>query len=834
MKRISLIAVLLCISSVSLISRQIPIATGWILSDSSGKISVPAKIPGSVHTDLIAAGVIPDPFAGVNNLNLGWVDEKVWIYSTEFDIPDEPAQSKKEGNPALWLVFEGLDTKADVYLNDRLIISADNMFRTWRADVNSLVKKGSNSLKVIFYPAVKYVKERGANYRFNLPGGEWAHIRKAAYHFGWDWGPRFVTCGIWKPVYLEREERFSARNTWIRTLSIAPESAGMEFGMDFYTAQKGEYKFEIRESATGRLLTSFKNELRAGINHVVKIFDIDSPMLWWPNGSGEQNLYDVNVVVSTRGKIVANEPHTFGIRSVELVNRGDSKGTSFYFNVNGKPIFMKGANIIPPHSFMTEVADSVYEKLVIEAVKSNFNMLRVWGGGVYLPDAFYRACSKYGIAVWQDFMFACSMYPWDTDYMNNVKLEAAEQISRLRRFPCIVLWCGNNEIDEGWNNWGWKNQIGDAPNAADSIWRGYESLFKKLLPEAVSYYSPGIPYWQSSPQYGWSHDESLIHGDAHYWGVWWGKLPFSLYAEKVPRFMSEYGFQGAPVYETIMRFSSDGLNLPDSLEMAAHQKHPAGFETISAFIEREGLTPGNMREWSYFSQIIQTLGYKKAIEEHRLAAPFCMGTLYWQFNDCWPVVSWSGIDSYGRWKSVQYAIRDLYRASVIASEYSKGVIRTRVISDSGTSEAGVVNVYVKNMSGETIGTHKYDFERASGDGCEEYKLNLKIEDTCGTLLYSELDLGGEHFESYNLNCRLGDLKLSDPRISFVREGNTLILRSNAIAIFVQIEGENGYLPAGNNYFHMLPGRDYRVKIPDSYDGTVIVNSLYDYIGTHKK
>lgn len=779
---------------------------------------MPAVVPGTVHTDLMTNGKIPDVYIGCNNLQLGWVDTLDWEYSREFDLP-----KSYKPNKTTVLVFEGLDTYANIYLNDSLILVTDNMFRKWRKDCSSILKPRKNIIKVIFCSAVKVAKQESADAKIKILGGEWAYSRKAAYHYGWDWGPRFVTCGIWKSVYLSQPNDIDINNPTINTINLSDNKALMSICFDYSALNDGRYNVQLIDNTKQTQLFEKDIVVKRGISEFKDSFNIQNPNLWWPNGMGKQNLYNLKLIVSKGKRAIYSEVFKVGIRTVELINEPDSIGESFYFKVNGKPMFAKGANVIPPHSFISSINDSVWISIVDDASRGNFNMLRIWGGGVYPANAFFEACTKRGILVWQDFMFACSMYPWSTDYLRNVQVEAEQQVKRLRKHSSLALWCGNNEVDEGWHNWGWKTQFDSVPALADSIWNGYKSLFHNLLPTVVNKFDSTRPYWPSSPKFGWGRSQSMTHGDSHYWGVWWGTEPFEKYREKVPRFMSEYGYQGAPSNHTIKLFSNGGVN-PDSVEMRCHQKHPVGYETIRTYMEREGFYPETFDDWAYQSQITQALGYRVAIESHRLASPRCMGTLYWQLNDCWPVVSWSSIDYLGHWKAVHYTVRDSYKSVLVSAHVTDTVIVVKAVSDSLQPINGKITLTILSNLGDTLKQWTKDVSLQSNIALVVGEIENPVEkiDFDKYFIHTRLSLmDGKEFESVSFMGKIGKLQLENPQIvkeiTKSNDGGTITLSSKYPAFFVELSSNNSNCSFENNYMHILPGRKYIIKYSGNLD-----------------
>lgn len=790
----------------------------------------PAIVPGTIHTDLLANGLIPDPFSNCNNLSLAWIDSARWEYKTIFDL-----DSSFSPNDRLRITFLGLDTYALVFLNDSLIIRANNMFRVWSTECTGLLHRKGNRLRILFSPALLKADSIARTYGYTLPGGQWAYVRKAPYHFGWDWGPRLITCGIWKPVTIRKIPKFDIAFPAVVTHSIGDSSASLGLTFDYRVAESDSFRVMLRNCSDNRLLIDTVFFAGRGKNLFVKNFTLENPRLWWPNGMGEQHLYRFRLEVYSNGKSIAGKMLHSGIRTIRLVSRSDSIGRSFFFEVNGMPLFMKGANLIPPHSFLPAVTDSVWQAIVRNAVASNFNMLRVWGGGVYPPHSFMEACSENGILVWQDFVFACSLYPFDSLFTDNVRREAEQQVKRLRKYTALALWCGNNEVDEAWHNWGWKRCFEGAPLRADSVWNGYRLVFHKLLPGIVARFDATRSYWPSSPGYGWGDSRSMTHGDSHYWGVWWGMEPFSQYSEKVPRFMSEYGFQGAPSDRNIMLFG-DGNCWPDSMQLNCHQKHPTGYQTINTYLKREGLNPKNPEQWAYYSRILQAYGYRQAIDAHRLAAPYCMGTLYWQLNDCWPVVSWSGIDFLGQWKAVQYTVRNHYRPVIAVPFISESEITVRAVSDipDDTLSANL-RVTVMAMQGDTLAfwENKVSLIRNIARSVGNFSYVHDTGSFHPFFVHSSLTTSdGDEFQTVVFSQKLGEIKTGNPDFKVQIEGSqnrgTIVLSVHAPAFFVELSTNRSGCYFEDNYLHLFPCRTYRIEYRGKLGDTLTLKWLgYD-------
>lgn len=780
----------------------------------------PAKVPGTVHTDLLANKLIPDPFLGANEKELQWIENEDWQYQTTFTITK--AELKHQNAV---LQFDGLDTYAEVWLNGIKILSANNMFRTWKVDVKKVLKVGQNKLQITFTSAVKKGKEAAKKLPYTLPGDEKVFTRKAPYHFGWDWGPRFVTSGIYKKVKLHFWNKATIQNITHVQNELTDAKAQLEFQFTVQASSAGNYTIQLGN-------VPFKRTLKKGINTVKIPISIPNPILWWPNGMGVAHQYLFDFSLYHDQELLEKKQIKIGLRTIALVQEKDAIGKSFYFKVNGQPVFMKGANVIPPDSFLPRVTDSVYQSIVKNAVDANMNMLRVWGGGVYADDAFYEACDTNGILVWQDFMFACAMYPGDTAFLENVKQEVIDNVSRLQNHPSLALWCGNNENDEGWHNWGWQKQYNYSEADSTKIWNDYQKLFHDLIPQTLDSLLPATEnrYWPSSPSIGWGRKESLLSGDAHYWGVWWGMEPFEMYEKKVGRFMSEYGFQGMPDLRTFHTFAqNDELHL-DSEAVKHHQKHPTGYKTINEYMARDYQVPTDFEDYIYVSQLLQAEGMKTAIEAHRRAKPNCMGTLFWQLNDCWPVTSWSSVDYYGRWKAFQYQAKRSFNPILVDITANEVNYEVRVINDASIPHHITLVEEVMDFNGNYIDGYNlaFDIEANSNEVLsatpkDNYNTkNLRqmvISVTCTTA-------AGKTSRGLYYFVNPKDLQLSKPNIQISKideltyEISTDVLAKN---VFLSAEEDTFF---SDNYFDLLPKEKIVVRLTKPVS-KIKVKSLFD-------
>lgn len=627
---------------------------GWTLTGDTLNISLPVSVPSVVQQSLYDAGLIPHPYFGAVEESLLWISDHPWTYALHFNV-----DASMLDDDVVALVFEGIDTHASVTLNGQKLFDADNQFRTWKQDVKPLLKPKDNLLEV-FFP--RYDSIQMALYEAHQPRlpEKYAVTRKAPYQHGWDWAPKYKNVGLWKPVRLQAWSEAKLENAYVVTNVITDGQAQLTLHLDVESTIDADMTAELIEK--GKPVQKFSFHITKGNQHKLFGFTINDPQLWWPNEMGEQPLYSFEVRLKDHHKTLDTKKICTGIKTVQLVQDPDQVGSSFYFKVNGVPMYVKGANYVPEEMIETWIKSEKTLKLLKMAQGAHFNMLRVWGGGLYPSDDFFNICDSLGLLVWEDFMYAGTMYPYDEAFLENAKIEALEQVRRLASHPSLALWCGGNEISEGYYNWGWQQSLGWTEEEDRAIKAGYDRLFEEILRLVVETYDGTRPYWPSSPSKGWGRPESLTQGDVHYWGVWWGEQPYEAYREKVGRFNSEYGFQSYPDYTTLQQIAQGEELTKDSKVIAAHQKHARGTKLIDDFIQRyyPDAQPKDFRDYVHLSQLSQALGMEIAIEAHRTAKPYNMGTLYWQLNDAWPVTSWSSIDYYGHPKVLQERLKTLY------------------------------------------------------------------------------------------------------------------------------------------------------------------------------
>jgi beta-mannosidase len=849
----------------------------WQLKNGDKDLDLPAEVPGTVFETLLKENLIEDPFYGINEKDMDWVFNSEWEYCYEFDAPN-----KIFSKHCQFLYFYGLDTVADIYLNQELLASVNNMHRTYKFPVKSLLKETKNLLQIKFKSPVKEAMKEAIEFGVKLANGMAntvgvPFIRKAQYSYGWDWGPSLPDIGIWRPVeiiaydsvqlssvYINQEFQFSHNPSGI-SLEELPSLKILDVNLNVSIELESELKnSELSEYSVQLKIVDPQNseiiieKSKISLENLSFQINLKDPKLWWTHDLGDQPLYqmEISILSSTNSDIIDSNVEIFGIRDIQLIRNKDRWGECFYFRLNGIPVFMKGANWIPIDNFIPRGKKlNLYEQNLLFAKEANMNMMRVWGGGIYEEDLFYDLCDKMGILVWQDFLFACSVYPPIDEFNKNVKLEAIDNIKRLRNHPSLALWCGNNEVEQLYLYYSriiWK------PKMRRKFKQAYLYIFEELLPKLVKQFDPYHAYWPSSPSNGGGkrkrgliHSSSPNYGDSHYWMVWHGGRPFSAYRKFFSRFMSEYGFESFPSMVTIKEFSTEKDYDFLSPIMENHQKNRAGNKKIMDYMKKRFSIPATFEQQVQLSQLTQAEAIEYGVEHwRRNRNDFrCMGSLYWQLNDCWPVASWASLDYYVRWKALHYFAKRFYDSIFPSVVESPKKIEFWLTNDYNFSLEGIFNWQIMDQSGKVIKQNLLEIQIGP---CQSKIIEAQLLKT----LIPDLNKDGlkkiitfyrftpkeiiSKSNSYlNSDPRFGFRLFSDPKNFELKKpifnvnseietsGENSFLRvkihSEDIALFIYFESNDCDFIASDNYFSMYPGqnREITLRIQEIHDKKII-------------
>ena len=841
---------------------EVPLNSGWefrqvltgpavqapIPSSNDASQWHPAVVPGCVHLDLLRNKLIPDPYYRDNETKLQWIETADWEYRSTIQATPELLRQKN-----IDLVFEGLDAYAKVYLNDTPILTADNMFREWRTSLKGELKAGANQLRVVFPSPIKAASEIAANdpWREKTHVEAKTYIRKAAYEYGWDWGPRFVTSGIWRPARLETWDTARIANVRIQQLDVSSSVAHLLAAVEVMATEGSNATVSIEYGVSGKRSDGSRSvQLQPGVNHVTLPIDIANPQLWYPAGYGAQPIYKFQVQLKIGKQVQDESTAKTGLRSVVLRREPDQWGRSFEFIVNGVAVFAKGADVIPFDSFPTRVTTQRYREVLQSAIEANMNMIRHWGGGYYETDEFYDLCDELGIMIWQDFMFGNDWQPGTYDWKLNVAKEAEEQLKRLRNHPSIVIWCGNNETEVAL---AWKDRDKLAPEVRFQMWQDYVSTFSGILAAAVNRYAPETPYWPSSPSADYEEvNDKYQSGDMHDWSVWHGRVPFTDYEKHNPRFMTEYGFQSFPEMRTVETFTvaEDRRNIFTPV-MLAHQKNNAGNAIIRDYMLRDYPEPKDFASFLYASQVLQAEGIKVGAEHLRRNRPRTMGSIYWQLNDCWPVASWSSLDYYGRWKALHYYARRFYAPVLISPRLEEGNLAVYIVSDKTSPTVATLRVRLMSFDGAVLSDKSQPVEIAPL--ASKVYLNIPMLDITNLpnadlgKIFAVTDLlvdnkpisSNELFFVPKKDMQLPQAKItSELTAAKPGGGYSLHLASPVLAKSVYISFGNLDARPADNYFDLLPGQAVDLPVTgtaslDDLNKNLRVISLTDAFVPHE-
>ena len=806
----------------------------WTVQEYGKEEKIPAMVPGSVYADLLRNQKIEDPYWRDNENEILKLSDNDYIYESFF----VPEREMKDFEVVL-LQFEGIDTLADIYLNGKLLGNTNNMHRKWEYEVSNILKYEENHLKIHFYSPTKFISDA---YEQDILHGSgesmrgFGHLRKAHYMFGWDWGPMLPDMGMWKPVKLIGYN--SARLDGVYIHQIHKENAA-ELKFDIYVQHYSEVVKKITETDSKlSYMITVKTPAGEAIHVAGKnTMKIENPQLWWPNGLGDQPLYEVNVSLQFEGEEIDHWTKKIGLRTITMHIEKDAHGECFAHRINGKDIFAMGADYIPEDNILSRMTPQRTRELLLQAKNANYNCMRVWGGGIYPRDAFYDACDEFGILVWQDLMFACTAYHLKDEFIETIKAEVEENVKRLRHHACLALWCGNNEME-----------LLTGPDAFVRTHKeklDYLKMYEMIFPDIMKKLDPNTFYWPASPSSGGSFDNpnDPTRGDVHDWSVWHENLPFTAYRTRKYRYLSEFGFQSFPAMKTVEQFTLPKDRNIFSYVMEKHQRNGAANGKILGYIQQMYLYPTDFDTLLYTTQILQGEAIKYGVEHFRRIRGICMGTVVWQFNDCWPVASWSSIDYYGRWKALHYYEKRFFAPLLISCEEEgllsqnpnpnvqpydvKKSIRLCVSNETLNDEKLMVRWTLRDAHSEIKESHEEEIISNALSSQWLEKVNLPNTDLYKDYVSFELLRNGTVVSEGTVMFAMPKyFQFVDPELTVRVEGDEIVVYAKAYAKSVEIKNEEDTLLLEDNYFDMHAG-ERRIKIISGVPSGIRVRSVYD-------
>lgn len=804
----------------------------WELEEAGNDRLCEVQVPGSVLSGLYGAGKIEDPFYRTNEDVTRELFRKDYEFSRTFVAAEDILKEEK-----IILVCEGLDTLADIYINGQKAGSADNMHRTWKLDVKEFLHSGENQIRIVFRSVFKYIEayeyEDNKEIHYVPCGGMKGNqlIRKAHCMFGWDWGPQTIDAGIFRDIYLEAYSHLRIED--VKIIQVQGDNAVdvcTTVAVSGDAVDKCQVRVTIQEDAesvcghrtgandrkTEAYVCKVGETVSANNNPAVLTSSIHNPKLWWPNGYGDQPLYKVQVeLLDEDGTVLETIPKRIGLRTLTISQEKDLWGKEFAFCVNGVKIFAMGGNYIPEDCIYSRITPEVQKYLLESCKRANFNCVRVWGGGYYPSDHFYDLCDEMGLIVWQDLMFACNVYDLTEEFEENITKEITENVKRLRHHASLGLWCGNNEMESAWDHWP------EVQSESKYLRADYIKMFEYIVPKAVRAADSETFFWQSSPSSGGCFDDpdDENRGDCHYWDVWHGQKPFTDYQKHYFRFCSEFGFQSFPCLKTVESFTEEKDRNIFSRVMENHQKNPAANGKILYYLSENFRYPENFRKLLYVSQILQGMAMKDGVDHWRRHRGRCMGTLYWQINDNWPVASWASIDYFGRWKALHYMAKKFYGPQAVSMCMDGDIMQVYLANESMDAQSYQVAFYVKNMECEIL-------EKLTGTG------TVGVQESAPILV---VDVSGWEDKKYEIfleaEVTLADggvlcdvetlvpykyLELDKPEITaeVEEQGDAFVihLKSSCFSPFTAIGFTDADVTLEDNFFHMTDGEEMCVRL----------------------
>ena len=776
----------------------------------------PAQVPGCNFTDLMNNDLIPDPFYGVNEKESDFVGKSDWEYKRSFHVDEEEL-----GCDEAFVCFEMLDTIAVIRINGKRIGNADNCFIKHEFSVKRFLKAGENEISIYFYSPVRFVaetyKKEGGVINSNGQNGI-IHIRKPQSHFGWDWGPVLVPSGISGDCYLE-----FVKTARLGNISIEQQHSGGVVSVRVDT--------EIRHLTDSPVQTAVSITCPGG--EVLKSegisakFEIENPLLWWTyelSGKAVQPLYEVKITLLESEKVLEEKTLKIGLRSIKLNRENDAYGQQFQFELNGVPLFAKGANVIPPDQFINRFDAGKREKFFNSVRFANMNLLRIWGGGYYADDDFLTKCDEMGILVWQDFQFACQAYPFfKTDFLENVKREVAYNVARISTHPCLALWSGNNEIEQ--MSGGWINKRNYIKWTEKFFYSILENEIRKA--DTATSYIPGSPCG-TAYNTGINHDNA---GDSHIWAVWHGMRPMTYYRKRFPRFCSEFGFESLPDLKTFKTFATQADYDLHSEVFLSHQKCNSGNDKMLYYIASRFNLPRDFEDYVYLSQLAQMECIEDATLHWRRNIGRCNGSLYWQFNDCWPVCSWSGMDYNYNYKALHYAARKFFAPVCISAEDSGKHIKVFAHNDTNESVKVRLEAFFFGFAGGKKECFDKQITLEPLSVKEVFATNRNSKKAGGFCLSLYNARGEMLMQKIVLPDKEKNIALPKAKISKETKINgeciSIKLKADKFARLVCLASDILETPFSDNFFDLLPGQAYEVRItvPEGADANAIAESI---------
>ncbi|MDD4166698.1 MAG: hypothetical protein PHN29_06715 [Endomicrobiaceae bacterium] len=772
----------------------------WTLSGPCLKNELTVAVPGSVYMDFLQNGLIGDPHYRDNDRELLALMNYDYHYSRTFVLKEEDLAKQIE------LVFLGLDTIGEIYLNGKLVGKTYNMHRRYRFSVNRYLDGGENHLKVVLKSCLKFMAEKAKTSSYQLMQMDatvknYPYIRKAHAMFGWDWGPQLPDAGIWRDVYLELTAGGRIKDVFFFQDTNQSQS---QVQVKIKNELLKPCKLELKLMREGRLV--YQKKTAAKSENTIT-FTVSQPELWYPTGYGAAALYRLEVILASEGKEVAKRALTVGFRKVKIIRETDEYGESFKFNINDIDVFIKGANYIIEDNLMPRMSRERTESLIRAAVDANHNAIRVWGGGIYPPDYFYELCDRYGLVIWQDLMFACAYYDMaDALFRREIKAEINDNIKRIRNHPALVLICGNNE-----------NEVAVTWNPPDiaAAKRHYREQYEAFIPSILEKVAPDIYYWPSSPSSGGGFDapNSERRGDVHYWDVWHGNKPITAYRDITPRFLSEFGLQSFPSAKTICAFSRPEERNAFSYVMTNHQRCPDGNQKIIQYIGQLFRFPQDFSSLVYLSQITQAEAIRIGVEHLRRNYPRSMGSLYWQLNDCWPGITWSSIDCFGRYKALHYFSKHFYRPVLLSlqEDSSKHKVDIYITNEKLKAITGNYRWRLIDLKGQTRreSAARYRVGALRAEKLATVSFSLSEEELKGVIFVAEAqDDDGSVYRNHVAFVPDKYLELEKPQLSFTLAAESddyrLTVLTDRVVKFLEISAINRDIIFSDNYFFLYP------------------------------